>query len=401
MKKLLFSTFLTAIAMPALAQNDTVTTEHRPNEHTVACLEAPTRDCAFTSALQTVIGEEFGIERAKVLIGVARAMIETGQQDQAIQTLMLALDEARSVRLTLVTQEKITVIAPLLARAGDGAGALALAEELQNDGIRDTVLGKIAEEAISAGKLADARVALGQMTNQVKAFWQELSLLPRAPREALVTVDPATLEARVREVNVPDQRYQGVIQLAIIADRMGRPGDRNAYLAEAEELFSSIVGISSRATIAARRARSMFDAGMDEAFVQESYEMAMLHGGRLRNNVALVDFAKKVGVIEAARGDLETALSRLEYFIAVDEKAQYLASLRAGSNQSIFAAEMRELLNEVEELQGAYERDLVRLTLLEGALGNSDMYLARHVVEAMEDDDNQALALALMAPLLD
>ena len=103
MKKLLFFTFLTAIAMPALAQNDSVSTEHRPNEHTMACLEAPTRDCAFTSALQTVIGEEFGIERAKVLIGVARAMIETGQKDQAIQTLMLALDEARSVRLTLVT----------------------------------------------------------------------------------------------------------------------------------------------------------------------------------------------------------------------------------------------------------------------------------------------------------
>ncbi|SDE52521.1 MULTISPECIES: hypothetical protein [Kordiimonas] len=401
MKKLLFSTFLTAIAMPALAQNDSVSTEHRPNEHTMACLEAPTRDCAFTSALQTVIGEEFGIERAKVLIGVARAMIETGQKDQAIQTLMLALDEARSVRLTLVTQEKITVIAPLLARAGDGAGALALAEELQNDGIRDAVLAKISEEAISAGKLADARVALGQMSNQVKAFWRELSLLPRAPREALATVDIAGLETKVRAIEVPDQRYQGMVQLAILADRMGRPGDRNAYLAEADELFSSVVGISSRATIAAQRARSMFEAGMNEAFVQESYELALLHGGRVRNTMGLVDFAKKVGVIEAARGDLETALSRLEFFIAVDEKAQYLASLRAGSNQSIFAAEMRELLNEVGELQGAYERDLVRLTLLEGALGNSDMYLARHVVEAMEDDDNQALALALMAPLLE
>ena len=251
MKKLLFSTFLTAIAMPALAQNDSVSTEHRPNEHTMACLEAPTRDCAFTSALQTVIGEEFGIERAKVLIGVARAMIETGQKDQAIQTLMLALDEARSVRLTLVTQEKITVIAPLLARAGDGAGALALAEELQNDGIRDAVLAKISEEAISAGKLADARVALGQMSNQVKAFWRELSLLPRAPREALATVDIAGLETKVRAIEVPDQRYQGMVQLAILADRMGRPGDRNAYLAEADELFSSVVGISSRATIAA------------------------------------------------------------------------------------------------------------------------------------------------------
>jgi hypothetical protein len=68
---------------------------------------------------------------------------------------------------------------------------------------------------------------------------------------------------------------------------------------------------------------------------------------------------------------------------------------------SILAAEVRRLLGDVAELEGAYERDLVRLTLLEGALANEDLPLARHIVEAMEDDDNQALALALMAQLLD
>lgn len=401
MKNLLFSTLVAAAAVPGFAQDDSVTSEHVPNEHTIACLEAPTRDCAFTAALQTVIGEEFGIERAKVLIGVARAMIDTGQAEQAAQTLMLALDEARSVRLTLVTQEKITEIAPLLARAGDVAGALALSEELQNDGIKDSVLAEIAEEAISAGKLADARVALGQMANQVKAFWREMALLGRAPREAVATIDLAALEAKVRGLDRVAQKYQGLIQLAIIANHMSRPGDRNAYLAEADELFSGVVGLGSRAEVTAQRARSMFDAGMDPAFVNESYELALLHGGRLRNNMALADFAKKVGVIEAARGDLESALGRLEYFTAVDEKAQYLASLRTSSDQSIFAAQVREVLGEIDELQGAYERDIVRLTLLEGALGNSDLYLARQVVEAMEDDDNQALALALMAPLLD
>lgn len=401
MRDLLFSTCLTVFALPAFAQDSTVTTEHKPNEHTVACLEAPTRDCAFTAALQTVIGEEFGIERAKVLIGVARAMIDTGQRDQAIQTLMLALDEARSVRLTLVTQEKITEVAPLLARAGDVAGALALAEELQHDGIKDVVLTEIAEEAVSAGQLADARVALGQMSNQSKAFWREMTLLARAPREALAAVDIAALDARVRGLDRQDQQYQGLIQLAIIAGRMGQPGDRNAYLTEADELFLGVVGLQSRADVTAQRARAMYDAGMDEAFVRESYELALLHGGRLRNNASQADFATKVGPVEAGRGDVETALSRLEFFTEVDAKAHYLASLRASSNQSIFAAEVRELMAEVAELQGAYERDLVRLTLLEGALGNVDLYLARQIVEAMEDDDNQALALALMAPLLE
>ncbi|NVJ97840.1 MAG: hypothetical protein HWE25_06795 [Alphaproteobacteria bacterium] len=401
MNKFLFSTFLAVLAVPAFAQEDSVTTEHRPNEHTVACLEAPTRDCAFTAALQTVIGEEFGIERSKVLIGVARAMIDTGQRDQAIQTLMLALDEARSVRLTLVTQEKITEIAPLLARAGDVAGGLALAGELQNDGIKDVVLTEIAEEAIDAGQLADARVALGQMSNQSKAFWREMSLLARAPKAALQAVDLAPMDAKVRALSNPGQQYLGLVQLAIVAGQKGMPGERNVYLTQADELFLSIIGITSRAEAAANRARAMFDAGMDDAFIRESYDLALLHGGRLRGNTAMADFARKVGPIEAARGDVETALSRLEYFTEVDAKAQYLSDLRASSNQSIFAAEVRELMAEVDELQGAYERDIVRLTLLEGALFNTDLYLARQIVEAMEDDDNQALALALMAPLLE
>jgi len=401
MRKILYSTLLTALATPVLAQGLSVTSEHRPNEHTIACLEAPTRDCAFTAALQTVIGEEFGIERAKVLIGVARAMIETGQTDQARQTLMMALDEARSVRLTLVTQEKITEISPLLARAGDVAGALALADELQNDSIKDTVLTRIAEEAITAGQVADARVTLSQLNNQAKAFWRELTLLARAPRQSLATVDLAGLEAEVRGKTRPDQRYRGLIQVAIIADRMGRPGERNAYIAEADEMFSGVVGIASRAEVASQRARNMFDAGMDDAFVSASYDLALLHGSRLKNTTAQANFAEQIGVIEAARGDLDSALGRLDFFIEVDAKAHYLASLRSPTNQGILAAQFREALNEIAELQGAYERDLVRLALLEGALGNADLYLVRHIVEAMEDDDNQALALALMAPLLD
>ncbi len=401
MRHLLFSTILTVMAVPATAQDMGVTQEHRPNEHTVACLEAPTRDCAFTAALQTVIGEEFGIERAKILVGVATAMIDTGEAEQARQTLMLALDEARSVRLTLVTQEKITVIAPLLARAGDVAGALALVEELQNDSVRDMVLIEIAQEAIRAGQLADARVTLGQMGNQKRAFWRELSLLALAPRQALSAVNMAELEAKVRELDRPDQRYEGLVRLAIIADRRGDPGDRNAFLAEADELFSGVIGITSRAEATANRVRAMFDAGMDDAFVAESYQLALLHGGRLRNNQDQADFAKKIGVIEASRGDLDAALNRLEFFTEVDAKAAYVASLRASTSQSILAAQFREVLREVDELQGAYERDLVRLTLLDGALTNADLYLARRIVEAMEDDDNQALGLALMAPLLE
>lgn len=401
MKTLLLSTALTVFASPVFAQNPTVGNEHRPNEHTVACLEAPTRDCAFTAALQTVIGEEFGIERAKVLIGVARSMIDTGQVEQAKQTLMLALDEARSVRLTLVTQEKITEIAPLMARAGDVAGGLALVEELQNESVKDTTLTEIAEEAIKTGKLADARVALSQVSNRSKAFWRELSLLSRAPRASLATVDLKELEAGVRELDRVDQLYRGLVQLAVVADRKGDAAERNGYLTEADELFSGVIGIGTRADVTAQRVRSMYDAGMDPAFVRTSYDLAVLHGDRLRDDTSRADFAYKIGAVEAGIGYLETALDRTAIFKEVDAKATYLASLRANGGQDELAGRFRDVLNEVGQIQGAYERDIVRLSLLEGALENADIALARNIVRTIEDDDNQALALALMAPLLD
>ena len=378
-----------------------VTSEHRPNEYTMVCLEAPTRDCAFNAALQTVIAEDFGIERAKVLVGVARAMIATNQQDKAIETLMLALDEARSVHLNLVTQEKISEIAPLLARAGNTAGALALSDELQNVSIRDIVLYKIAEEAAALGSVSDMRVALKQTRNQTRAFWRELSLLTRSPRISFAGLDVAALEAKARDIENVDMKYRGLIQLAILADRMGRPGDRNALLTEADEMFPGVASIHSRAEVTADRARSMYEAGMDDAFVEASYELAVMHGDRLRGYETQATFANKIGVIESAHGNLDGALARLEYFTEVEDKAAYIATLRGGRDGIILASKVRNLLQDVADVEGAYSRDLIRITLLEGALSNADLFLARQIVEVIEDDDNQAYALALMAPLLD
>lgn len=400
MKTLLLSTMMGIMATPVFAQENPFTTDHKPNGQTLACLQAPTRDCAFTSALQTVIEEEFGVERAKVLVGVASSMIETGQKEQAVQTLMLALDEARTVNISFVTQEKIKEIVPLLARAGDMSGALALTDELQNEGIKDTVLAEVAEEAINNGELADARVALGMMQNRSRAFWRELTLLARAPEVALTTVNVQDLDADIRALDRTDQRYRGIINLAVIADRKGNTELRDAYLAEADEMFPGVVGIAARAEATALRARAMYDAGMDEALVRASYDLAVLHGERLRDGALLPDFARKVGPVEAALGNLDSAIARTEYFDDVDAKAGYLASLRANGAGDLVTAKMTEVLDEVEDVEDAYERDVIRLKLLNGALKNSNLDLAANIVRAMEDDDNQALALARMAPLL-
>jgi len=55
---------------------------------------------------------------------------------------------------------------------------------------------------------------------------------------------------------------------------------------------------------------------------------------------------------------------------------------------------------EVADLEGVYERDLIRLQLLEGALSNKDIALASDIIRSVEDDDNQARGLVLAAILL-
>ncbi len=404
MKKITAIAFAAIISVPALAQtgqNGKIAGSHKPNEYTIACLEAPTRDCAFSAALQTVIAEEFGVERSKVLVAVSRALIETDQRSQAVETLMLALEEARSVNLSLVTQEKITEIAPILARANDTAGALALVEELQIPSVKQRTLIAIARENMLAGRLADANVALTQMENPTRAFWQRLRMLPLAPVSTLGAVDIQALEAQVRAVDRPDRLYRGLILLAVLADKQGEAADRQTYLMEADELFARLVSLNMRALATAHRLRSMYDGGLDPALIQQSYQLVLLHSSRIRDLETLESIANLVGVVESDTGDLEAALKRLDTFIEVPDKARYLSTLRAGSDKVSLSVEVRKLLADVVELEGVYERDLVRLQLLEGALANRDLGLATQVITAIEDDDNQAKGLALAAPLLE
>lgn len=392
-----------AMALPVQGQEPMqsgAAPSHQPNEYTLACLEAPTRDCAFSAALQTVIAEEFGVERSKVLVGVARSLIATGQQQQAVETLMLALDEARSVNLSLVTQEKITRIAPLLAQAGDIAGALALTEELQVNSAKQRTLIGIAEEAIQQDDLASANVAFSQMSSSTRAFWQRLRLMPQLSLDTLSTVDFVQLENDVRATDHPDRLYRGLVALAVLAEKRGFADARIALLEEADEVFVGLLSTNDRALTTAYRLRLMFDGGMPSELIEASYNLFQLHAGRVRDNETLVSIAEIVGAVEAATGRMNSALRRFEVFAELPEKARYASTLRTDAQAEQLSAQVSTLLDETAEMEGVYERDLVRLELLEGAIANSDLTLATRIISAVEDDDNQARGLALVAPLL-
>ncbi|UTW56392.1 hypothetical protein [Kordiimonas sp. SCSIO 12610] len=378
-----------------------VASSHKPNEYTTACLEALSRDCAISSAMQTVIAEELGLERAKVLVGVARSLIALGDNDRAIQTLKLALEEARSVRLTLITQEKIKEIAPLLAKAGDLDEALKLSAELQIDSVRDKTLAAIAKETVKLGSLADVKRATSQMKNRVRAFWEDAESYVFAPADQLSLGEVASLEQEIRLLDKAETKYRGIVYLAIIAGKMGNTERRDALMLEAQDIFSAITGLSQRGRAAVQRLEAMVKAGVSDEFIQASYEFAKLHGSRLRGG-DVTDFSKAIGAVEAKLGLMDVALNRVPVFPTPEQRVSYLSGLvndnAAGGPLALAYA---SILDEISEIEGVYERDIARVMLLEGAVSSKSVDLSLPVIRALEDDDNQALGLALLASIIE
>ncbi len=397
--------FLTAVSSlsllttTALSAQNGVASSHKPNEFTVACLKELSRDCAISASMQTVIAEELGLERAKVLIGVARSLIAINDTERAIQTLNLALEEARSVRLTLITREKIKEIAPLLAKAGELGSALELIQELQIDSVRDRTLEAIAEAVAAKGNLDSVMQVTANMKNRIRAFWKNASAYITVPVDQLSQSDIAAFEEQVRLLEKPEAKYRGIIYLAVIASRMGDITRRDALLLEAEDLFPAVVGISQRARAALQRLQAMNSAGLEPELVQASYEFAKLHGSRLRGS-EVADFAKAIGAVEADIGLTVEAVNRLPVFQTPEQKAEYLSGLVGNAAEGLALAYVASL-EELAVIEGVYERDLARLSLLEGAIANKSPDLAVPIIEALEDDDNQALGLALLAAIIE
>lgn len=396
------------VAGPVMAQQNGVSRSHRPNGATQACLSAPSADCAISAALETVINEESGLEKAKILVGVARSLLEGGDSERAAATLMLALEEARSVGLSLVTQEKIKSIAPLIARTGDGRMALALAEEIQIQTVRDRVYLDIATENAARGAAEDARSTLALVSSDSRAKWRELVFFARQPSEFGGAAAVAGYRTWVGGLERPEDRYRGLSLLAAAQHRLGDLASRDALLLEGDELFGAILGLNQRAAAAVERLRAFFEAGLDGEIFASAYRQALLHGGRVRSSQALADFVERIGPVEAATGEITEALARAEVFGELAPRARYLASLNVRGSAGAVTQEQgaalrggyQALMADLGDIESAYERDQIRLALLEGALVNRDDAAARDIVGKLEDDDNQALGLALMAPLL-
>ncbi len=390
--------YVAALAL-ALGTAPALTAQTAEDAALEACLGAPTQSCALSAAVATAVAEELPIERARVLVSVARALADIGNQGQASATLALALEEARSVGINFVTQEKLKDIAPVYAQIGEGARAIELAQEIDVRIIREQVLSDILESAYANGDLATAQAAINLFANASRAFWEELNLLAHAPVDVVQGADFTAYEARVRDLTRPDQRMRGLVLLAVIAHKMGNSGERDALLDEASDQYDRIVSQSARANMGALRTSALLSAGINGDRFARSYAQARADGDRLRAFDDVRSFARRIGPIEVAQGDVDSALARLDRIGDIEAQARYLAQL--GPVDSFKVVEFyQNAADAVAEIEDRFERDRLRLVLVASAVRTARVDSAVGIARQIEDDDAQAAGLAAIAPIL-
>lgn len=400
---------LAALSLPAIgtatAQDgrESYVPQNKPNQYTKDCIAAPTQKCALEAALQTVLNEQLGGERARVLIGVAEALIDLGQIDRAIRTLKVALNEARGAGLTLIYEEKIKDIAPLFMRAGDSASALALVDQTRYGANRDSLLSRLAKEAARRGDLAAMRVALGQIRNQNRAFWEQLNWMIEAPTGSLGVIDYPSLEQKILGYERSDSVHRGFTLLAGLAFKQGDEDVFQFYLDRAVNRFSALISEPIRLEQIARRIDILFRAGVPVDKIEPFYDdFAGMETKRIRG-ASFKTYSRLIIGYEAHTGRVEKALARLQVYEGIEIQMAQLPAVVAPASadyeaqlQDYYADSLTTLL----PLESAFERDRARLSILRGAVQNNLTGAALSVISTLEDDDSQAVGLALSARLL-
>lgn len=384
-------------SMTAFAQTGD---NNEPGAAMVACVSAPSRDCAFSSALQTAVAEELSIERARILVAVSESLLAVGERDQAIGSLGLAVEEARNVGIDFVAQEKIKDIAPLYAAAGDFDMALSLAENLAIRLTKERVLSLLVKEAYAAGNKAAVDRALGGFVNESRRFWERLNHAVHAPAEMIAALDRSALEAQVRGLKRPDHLYRGLSLIAALSHKIGDMETRDRLLTETADVLDLVASDMIRADILTLRLQAFHTVDMEDDAFQETYRRASILADRIRAREEKWRLSVRLGSVEAQTGWAQRALDRVATFDAIAEKAEYLATLDALPALSSIGETLASLQSELDDVEDRFERDRLRLLMIRAAAAGDARDTAMSIVRSMEDDDTQAQALALVAKIL-
>lgn len=374
---------------------------HQKNPAVTQCLQNITAGCALTAAVKTVGAETQPMERVKVLVAVAESMITLGQINRANYVLTIADEDARSTGLSIALLVAIKDLVPLHARLGNYDKAFAYLSEVKSDRLKDELLTVIlSTQAQQQKDIETLQQTANQLSNPVSRFFT----LAKSLQENNVTLSEADLvafETKVNGLKKGSQQFRGK---AALAGLLYQNGQKERALALFDELDSVLLNYGAGITgamLAASKLNAMAYAGMDKSSLKTMRDYTNKQSFQINATDDHADFAEQIGPVEVELGMIGSAMSRRYYFKSISDQSGYLLKLseRHQRPSRNFTIAISKILETIRQESSRYNRDLFRYQLLRVAYNLKDKSLMQQIIEATEDDDNQARALALMAGL--
>ncbi|MGF1606228.1 MAG: hypothetical protein ACFB22_07795 [Rhodothalassiaceae bacterium] len=370
------------------------------------CLATPSRECALRTALRVTADEELAIERAKVLLALADSFRVIGAEQRAVEALSLAAKEARDIGISIGTEQHFVEIAGLYGAMGRQDAADRIITEIEDRILRARARGEAALGLLRAGR-AEASAAL-LTAIEVPAIAQEYAL--RAA-EYLVRAEGQTdpgpaLAAADTLLNGNAQRFYrelGQLRLATALARAGRAEDAQAIRAGIDVSLDRSLPPDFRAELLAGLARLDIALGDREAATRNLTAATRW----LRRSTVTYDRNRALGVVAAAAlaADQRDLVARLaedvEDLTARTRLIDTLApAITTSQDRALLVDLARQTLPLIDALEGRFERDQARYDLVTALIDAGAGQAAAEIIAAIEDDDQQARALAYLARLL-
>lgn len=367
-----------------------------------SCLANLTQNCSLTAAIKTVNDESQAMERAKVLLGVAESMISLGQKKRANFVLDLAEEAARSTQLSIAIQVALKDIVPLQARLGNYDKAIQLASEVKIKSVRDNLLSLAVQLKAKTGMAYTELAAFsGKISKPNKAFWIMLKIM-QEENITLAQPDIDSLRKQVQAITGSISNYRARASFAAILWKNGNKEEAQVIFDALDAEFVTFTNASVRARLAASKLSAMHYAGFDDQVLTVMLDFTKKQALSINSPDEQASFAEKVGPVEVRLGKVDAAVNKSNSFEQMMDQIEYIEKLATlhGKASSSLSRKIRFLSGALVDVEDAYERDVYRYRLLRAALAIQNKVLMIDLMKAMEDDDNQARGLALMAPLL-
>lgn len=266
--------------------------------------------------------------RASVLVQIATAQIEGGNNNEARQTLAEALISARRAQEPRARARALGDVASILSRAGDRqdavrtrAESLAAAEGIDDEFLRDRVLIDLLEQQVRDG---DASGALARARRIPSSYERTLGLSKIAEAQAAngsAAGAGLTLDEAIRLARVESSASRDWSRLAI-ARAQARSGRVVEALALAREIGDPEPRVSALISIARQQLATFDTAGAAQTIAEALAQASEISRGRTRS-ARLGNIAE----LQAGIGEVDAALATLSGVTEGHDLYRALASI--------------------------------------------------------------------------